>query len=30
VYKGRIVMPNPASSGTGYLDVTGLDPDVGR
>ena len=23
VYKGRIVMPNPASSGTGYLDVTG-------
>ena len=23
VYKGRIVMPNPASSGTGYLDVAG-------
>ena len=23
IYKGRIVMPNPASSGTGYLDVTG-------
>jgi len=23
VYKGRIVMPNPASSGTGYLDVSG-------
>ena len=23
VYKGRVVMPNPASSGTGYLDVTG-------
>ena len=23
VYKGRITMPNPASSGTGYLDVTG-------
>ena len=23
VYKGRIVMPNPASSGTGFLDVTG-------
>ena len=23
VYKGQIVMPNPASSGTGYLDVTG-------
>ena len=23
VYEGRIVMPNPASSGTGYLDVTG-------
>jgi len=23
VYKGRIVMPNTASSGTGYLDVTG-------
>lgn len=22
VYKGRIVMPNPASSGTGFLDVT--------
>jgi iron(III) transport system substrate-binding protein len=22
VYKGKIVMPNPASSGTGYLDVT--------
>ena len=22
IYKGRIVMPNPASSGTGYLDVT--------
>jgi iron(III) transport system substrate-binding protein len=22
VYKGHIVMPNPASSGTGYLDVT--------
>src|SRR3954454_1516335 len=21
VYKGKIVMPNPASSGTGYLDV---------
>ncbi len=23
VYKGRVVMPNPASSGTGYLDVSG-------
>jgi iron(III) transport system substrate-binding protein len=23
IYKGRVVMPNPASSGTGYLDVTG-------
>jgi iron(III) transport system substrate-binding protein len=23
VYKGKIVMPNPASSGTGYLDVAG-------
>jgi iron(III) transport system substrate-binding protein len=23
VYKGRIVMPNPASSGTGFLDVAG-------
>lgn len=23
VYKGKIVMPNPASSGTGYLDVSG-------
>ena len=23
VYKGRVVMPNPASSGTGYLDVAG-------
>ncbi len=23
IYKGRIVMPNPASSGTGYLDVAG-------
>jgi len=23
VYTGRIVMPNPASSGTGYLDVAG-------
>ena len=23
VYKGTIVMPNPASSGTGYLDVAG-------
>ena len=23
VYKGKIVMPNPASSGTGFLDVTG-------
>ncbi|MCC7326343.1 MAG: putative 2-aminoethylphosphonate ABC transporter substrate-binding protein [Burkholderiales bacterium] len=23
IYKGRIVMPNPASSGTGYLDVSG-------
>jgi iron(III) transport system substrate-binding protein len=23
VYKGRIVMPNPASSGTGFLDVSG-------
>ncbi|MCC6196971.1 MAG: putative 2-aminoethylphosphonate ABC transporter substrate-binding protein [Burkholderiales bacterium] len=23
VYKGRITMPNPASSGTGYLDVAG-------
>ena len=23
IYKGRITMPNPASSGTGYLDVTG-------
>ena len=23
IYKGKIVMPNPASSGTGYLDVTG-------
>ena len=22
IYKGKIVMPNPASSGTGYLDVT--------
>ena len=23
VYKGKVVMPHPASSGTGYLDVTG-------
>jgi len=23
VYKGKIVMPNPASSGTGFLDVSG-------
>ncbi len=23
IYKGRVVMPNPASSGTGYLDVAG-------
>src|SRR2546429_2387933 len=23
VYKGKVVMPNPASSGTGYLDVAG-------
>ena len=23
IYKGKIVMPNPASSGTGYLDVIG-------
>ena len=23
IYKGKIVMPNPASSGTGYLDVSG-------
>lgn len=23
IYKGKIVMPNPASSGTGFLDVTG-------
>jgi iron(III) transport system substrate-binding protein len=23
VYKGKVVMPNPASSGTGYLDVSG-------
>jgi len=23
VYKGKITMPNPASSGTGYLDVSG-------
>jgi len=23
IYKGQIVMPNPASSGTGYLDVAG-------
>jgi len=23
IYKGKIVMPNPASSGTGYLDVAG-------
>lgn len=23
VYKGKIVMPNPASSGTGYFDVSG-------
>ena len=23
VYKGKIVMPNPASSGTGFLDVAG-------
>ena len=30
VYKGKIVMPNPASSGTGYLDVTALAADVGR
>ncbi|WP_445115913.1 putative 2-aminoethylphosphonate ABC transporter substrate-binding protein [Acinetobacter sp. WZC-1] len=22
IYKGQVVMPNPASSGTGYLDVT--------
>ncbi|MFX6759932.1 ABC transporter substrate-binding protein, partial [Acinetobacter baumannii] len=22
IYKGMIVMPNPASSGTGFLDVT--------
>ena len=22
VYKGQIVMPNPASSGTGFFDVT--------
>ena len=30
VYKGKIVMPNPASSGTGFLDVVGLAADVGR
>jgi len=23
IYKGKVVMPNPASSGTGYLDVAG-------
>jgi iron(III) transport system substrate-binding protein len=23
IYKGRVVMPHPSSSGTGYLDVTG-------
>ena len=23
IYKGKVVMPNPASSGTGYLDVSG-------
>ena len=30
VYKGQVVMPNPASSGTGYFDVVGLAADVGR
>ena len=30
VYKGQIVMPNPASSGTGYLDVTGWLQMMGR
>ena len=29
IYKNLIVMPNPASSGTGYLDVT-ADADLGR
>jgi iron(III) transport system substrate-binding protein len=30
VYKGKIVMPNPASSGTGYLDVAGWLQTMGE
>ena len=30
VYKGQIVMPNPASSGTGYFDVTAWLHALGR
>ena len=30
VYKGQIVMPNPASSGTGFFDVTAWLIAVGR
>ncbi len=29
-YKGKIVMPNPASSGTGFLDVSALAADLRR
>ena len=27
-FKGKITMPHPASSGTGYFHVSALDPDV--
>ena len=30
IYKGQIVMPNPASSGTGYFDVTAWLHALGR
>lgn len=30
IYKGKIVMPNPASSGTGYLDVSSWLQNMGE
>ena len=30
VYKGQVVMPNPASSGTGFLDVSGWLQSMGE